>query len=87
MPEDAKLTHAVEEALREDEQTSGLQSVHVKVVSGVVFVDGEVESAEQRRLVLTVAKGVTGVRMVRDRLQVSPAARGGGWKEPHQHGG
>jgi osmotically-inducible protein OsmY len=85
MPEDRKLMHAVEKALSEDERTSGLRSVHVKAVGAAVFVDGEVESDEQRDAVLEVAKGVKGVGLVRDRLQITPESRAGGWREPHRH--
>ena len=85
MPEDRKLAHAVEKALGEDERTSGAHSVHVKAVSGVVFLEGEASSVEERRVVEQVVKGVEGVRMVRSRLQINPQARGGGWKEPHRH--
>lgn len=80
---DPKLTHAVEKALSEDERTSGLHSLHVKAVGGVVFLDGEVETDEQRAAALTVVKAVEGVRMVRDRLQINPEARPGGWRDPH----
>ena len=85
MPEDRKLTRAVEKALGEDERTSGLSSVHVKAVAGVIFAEGEVESAEQRAAVEEVAKGVSGVRFVRSRLQINPQARAGGWREAHRH--
>lgn len=85
MPEDRKLTHAVEKALSEEERTSSLQSVHVKGVAGVVFLEGEVELREQRDAVEEVVKGVEGVRMVRNRLQVNPESRAGGWREPHRH--
>jgi len=85
MPGDRKLAHAVQKALAENQETAGLQHLHVNAVSGVVFLDGEVESADQRATVLTVVKGVEGVKLVRDRLQVNPQARGGGWKQEHQH--
>ena len=87
MPEDRKLVHAVEKALAEGEATRGLEHLHIRAVAGVVFLDGEVESREQREAVLAAAKAVEGVRMVRNRLQINPAARGGGWKEPHRHEG
>jgi osmotically-inducible protein OsmY len=86
MPTSAKLTHAVEKALAEDERTAGLEHVHVKAVGAAVFVDGEVESDEMRDLVLEIVKKVEGVGMVRDRLQINPQARGGGWREEHAHG-
>ena len=85
MPEDRKLAHAIEKALAEDERTSGVHSVHVKAISGVVFLEGEVESREERDAVEQVVKGVEGVRVVRDRLQINPQARGGGWRDEHHH--
>ena len=50
-------------------------------------MDGELESVELRAKVIEVAKSVPGVRMVRDRTQINPDARGGGWKQPHTHEG
>jgi osmotically-inducible protein OsmY len=85
MPSDQKLTHAVAKALAEDQRTSGLQSVHVKAVGAAIFVDGEVGTEEERQAVLEVVRGVEGVRLVRDRLQINPAARAGGWRQPHRH--
>ena len=85
MPEDRKLTHAVERALAEDERTSGLESVHVKAVSGVIFLEGQVSSREDKEAVNEVVKKVEGVRMVRDRLQINPQAQAGGWRQPHRH--
>jgi len=85
MPEDRKLTHAVEKALAEDKRTSGLESVHVKAVSGVIFLEGEVASREDGATVNEVVRKVEGVRLVRDRLQVNPQSRAGGWREPHRH--
>ena len=85
MPEDRKLTHAVEKALAEDERTSGMESVHVKAVSGVIFLEGEVTSREEGAVVNEVIKKVEGVRLVRDRMQINPQARAGGWREPHRH--
>jgi osmotically-inducible protein OsmY len=88
MPESAKLTHAVEKALAADERTAGLEHhVHVKAVGAAVFLDGEVESDEMRDLVIELVKKVEGVGLVRDRLQINPQARGGGWREEHAHGG
>lgn len=86
MPENRQLVHAVEKALQENERTAKLEHVHVTAVSGVVFLDGEVETEADRDLVVKVVKGVKGVAMVRDRLQVNPQARGGGWKQEHHHG-
>jgi osmotically-inducible protein OsmY len=85
MPEDRKLTHAVEEALAKDERTAQLVSVHVKAVGPAIFVDGEVETREQRGIVEEVVKKVEGVAMVRNRLQINPQAQAGGWREPHRH--
>ena len=87
MPEDRKLARVVEKALGEDERTSGVHSIHIRAISGVVFLEGEVESEEEREAVEQVVKGVEGVRLVRSRLQINPQARGGGWREPHHHEG
>ena len=85
MPEDRKTVHAVEKALEENEPTKGLEHLHLSAVAGVVFLDGELESEELRAEVIKIAKAATGVRMVRDRTQINPNARGGGWKQPHTH--
>ena len=85
MPQSQKLAHAVEDALAKDERTGGLPSVRVKAVGPAIFLDGEVETREERDLVEEVTKKVEGVGMVRNRLQINPQARGGGWREPHQH--
>jgi osmotically-inducible protein OsmY len=85
MPQSQKLAHVVEEALAKDERTAGVSSVHVKAVGPAIFLDGEVESREWSETVEEVAKKVEGVGMVRNRLQINPQARGGGWREPHYH--
>ncbi len=87
MPEDAKTLKAVEKALAENESTSKMtfHHVHFSAVAGVVFVDGEFESQEMRDLVVAAIKATDGVRLVRDRTQINPDARGGGWKQPHLH--
>jgi len=85
MPGDRKLVHAVEKALAENEETARLARLHISAVAGVVFVDGEVDSIEEKDAVVRVAKEIQGVRLVRDRLQINPQARGGGWQQPHLH--
>lgn len=85
MPEDRKLTHAVEEALKEDERTAQVGSVHVKAVGPAIFIDGEVETKEQRGIVEEIVKSVKGVGLVRNRLQINPQGQVGGWREPHRH--
>jgi len=89
MPEDRKTVRAVEKALAEDEATKemSLEHLHLSAVAGVVFIDGEFESVEMRETVVGVMKAVAGVRLVRDRSQINPDARGGGWKQPHLHEG
>ncbi len=89
MPEDRKTVHAVEKALAENEATKdmSLEHLHLSAVAGVLFIDGEFESEEMRETVVGVAKATPGVRMVRDRTQINPDARGGGWKQPHMHEG
>jgi len=85
MPEDRRLSRAVEKALAENESTADLQSLHVSARAGVVFLDGEVSSKDQREVAVALAKKVEGVRLVRDRVQINPEARAGGWRAPHQH--
>jgi len=85
MPEGRKLTHAVEQALAQDERIAQVGSVHVKAVGPAVFIDGEVETQEQRGLVEEIVKNVEGVGMVRNRLQINPQAQAGGWRQPHRH--
>jgi osmotically-inducible protein OsmY len=85
MPEDRKTVHAVQKALAENDATKGIEHLHISAVSGVVFLDGEVDSDATREAVVAATKAVEGVRMVRNRLQINPDARGGGWKEPHKH--
>ena len=85
MPESQKLAHAVQKALAEDDRTVGLDHLHIKAVGAAVFLDGEVESDELRDIVEEVTKKVEGVGMVRNRLQINPQARGGGWREEHHH--
>lgn len=85
MPEDQKLTRAVAKALAENEATKALEHLHVRAVGGVVFLEGEVASAEERDAVMAAIKAVEGVRFVRNRLQVNPEGRGGGWREAHRH--
>jgi osmotically-inducible protein OsmY len=85
MPQSQKLAHAVEEALAKDERTAGISSLHVKAVGPAIFLDGEVESRELAETVEEVAKKVQGVGMVRNRLQINPQSRAGGWREPHRH--
>ena len=85
MPEDRRLSRAVEKALAENESTADLRSLHVSARAGVVFLDGEVSSKDQREAAVALAKKVEGVRLVRDRVQINPEARAGGWRAPHQH--
>ena len=85
MPEDRRLSRAVEKALAENESPADLRSLHVSARAGVVFLDGEVSSKDQREAAVALAKKVEGVRLVRDRVQINPEARAGGWRAPHQH--
>jgi len=85
MPEGRKLTHVVEQALAQDERIAQVGSVHVKAVGPAIFIDGEVETQEQRGIVEEIVKNVKGVGMVRNRLQINPQAQAGGWRQPHRH--
>ncbi len=68
--DDATTTARVKFALLANEHTEGL-SINVDTVSGVVFLNGKVESKEKRELAEQVAKNAEGVRDVENRLQVS----------------
>jgi osmotically-inducible protein OsmY len=85
MPQSQKLAHAVEDALAKDERTADISSLHVKAVGPAIFLDGEVETRELAETVEEVTKKVQGVGMVRNRLQINPQARTGGWREAHRH--
>ena len=85
MPADRKMVHAIEKALTEDERTSGLTSVHINAVSGVVFLEGSIGSPQQRDTVVEIVKKVEGVRLVREKLQIDPDRTAGGWREAHHH--
>jgi hypothetical protein len=89
MAEDAKTLKAVEKELAENEKTAKMtfEHLHFSAVAGAVFIDGEFESEEMRDIVLEVIRGVNDVRMARNRTQINPDARGGGWKQPHLHEG
>ena len=85
MPADRKMVHAIEKALTEDKRTSGLTSLHINAVSGVVFLEGSVGSSEERDVVVEVVKKVDGVRLVREKLQIDPDRTAGGWREAQHH--
>lgn len=63
------ITKQVKESLAADEVTQH-QEISVRMVGGVAFLDGLVDSSEVRERAQELAKGVEGVQLVRNRLQV-----------------
>jgi len=70
MSEDSALLAKVKEALGKDEAFRGLR-LHLRAVGGVVFLDGEVKSEEERAAVEALVREIEGVRWVQNRLQVN----------------
>jgi len=76
MSQDAEIGHKIKEALSKDERTAQIE-VHVKVVGGVVFLDGHAENEEEKQAAAEVAKAVEGVKFVQNRLHVGAEHRTG----------
>ena len=68
--DDSLLTGKVKAALIEDPVTKA-GDINVETYRGVVQLGGFVDSADQKSRATTVAKGVTGVKEVRNDLRVS----------------
>jgi osmotically-inducible protein OsmY len=71
MAADAALLAKVKEALTQ-EGTPAHSRVHLKAVGGVVFLDGEVNSEEDKETLEELIQKVEGVRFVQNRTQVNP---------------
>jgi osmotically-inducible protein OsmY len=71
MSADAGLLVKIKETLSKDEIRH--EHIHLKVVGGVVFLDGEADSEEEKETLEAEIKKVDGVRFVQNRLQVNPA--------------
>ena len=71
MSEDFTILHKAKEALSKNEAMREL-SLHLRVVGGVVFLDGEVKTAEESEAVEALLREVEGVKWVQNRLQVNP---------------
>ena len=69
MRTDEKLYEDVHNALMYDPATEGFE-IEVDVDNGLVRLDGEVESWQEKQLASTVAKGVIGVREVENRITI-----------------
>lgn len=63
------LTKKVEQALAEDELTRD-QDISVRVVGAVAFLDGMVDGDDAKDKAEETARGVEGVQLVRNRLQI-----------------
>jgi hyperosmotically inducible periplasmic protein len=72
---DSWLTSKTKIALFSDDRVKGSQ-VKVETIDGVVHLRGKVDSPEAKAAAETVAKGIDGVKSVKNELQVvSPGAR------------
>jgi osmotically-inducible protein OsmY len=67
--DDTNITAAVKTQLARD-KASSLTRIDVDTTSGVVALNGTVESAEQRARAEQIARGVSGVKRVINNLQV-----------------
>jgi osmotically-inducible protein OsmY len=74
MTSEAEITKKVREALDADERLAGTE-ISVRAVGEVVFLDGHTETEEQKLAAEELAKGVEGVRYVRNRVQAHPEHR------------
>lgn len=66
---DATLTARIKSELIVNSDTSGL-SIDVDTKNGAVTLSGEVESEQEKALVVQIAKNANGTRSVNDRLKV-----------------
>jgi hyperosmotically inducible protein len=72
---DSWLTSKAKIALFADDRVKGRQ-VHVETKDGVVMLRGKVDSAEAKSAALEIAKGIEGVKNVKNELQVvAPSQR------------
>lgn len=69
---DSWITAKTEIALYADDRVSST-GINVDTANGTVHLRGNVASADEKRAAETVAKGIDGVRSVRNDLQVVPA--------------
>jgi hyperosmotically inducible periplasmic protein len=67
--DDSYITGAVKTQLASDKMVS-LTRVEVETNNGVVYLTGQVETAEQRSRIGSLASGVKGVKKVVNNLQV-----------------
>ena len=72
---DSWITSKTKIALFSDDRVKGRQ-VHVETKDGVVYLRGKVDSSEAKTAATDVAKGIDGVKNVKNELQVvAPGAR------------
>ena len=72
---DSWITSKTKIALFSDDRVKGRQ-VHVETKDGVVYLRGKVDSSEAKAAATDVAKGIDGVKNVKNELQVvAPGAR------------
>jgi hyperosmotically inducible protein len=71
---DSWITSKTKIALFADDRVKGRQ-VHVETKDGVVMLRGKVDSAEAKSAALEIAKGIEGVKNVKNELQVVAPSR------------
>ena len=87
MATDTEIIHKAKEALAEDEGTKALE-LHLKVIDGVVFLDGRVDTAEQKAHAQEVISKIEGVVYVKNRIRVEAVEEIEGtedWRRSHEH--
>lgn len=78
--DDAALTAKVKAKLLSDDALNGMK-IDVDTQSGVVFLSGVVDTADQKRKAVDLAKHTEGVRKVEDNLKVG-RIEGSSFKRP-----
>ena len=69
--DDSVITTRVKASLAKAEETSAL-SIKVKTVKGVVQLSGFVESDQERKAAISIAKQVPGVKAIQDKMSLKP---------------
>ncbi len=69
--DDAGITTLVKSRMLEDKQVAGT-SISVETLNGTVMLSGFAKSATERMVAERIARGVDGVRMVKNEITVRP---------------
>jgi osmotically-inducible protein OsmY len=72
-PADVRITREIRQAIVDDDSLStNAHNVKVITVDGVVTLRGPVDDAEEQARVVSVARGVEGVKRIENQLEVTP---------------